>query len=140
LVASCHDCSEGGIAVAAAESAFAGGFGMSIDAGKIPVAKSRNGRDKGTKRTESIKENAPSAASGLNGPQKLFSESNSRFVVTVAPENKAAFEAALVGCVFAEIGTVTDDNKFTVTVGSDLKLIDTTIDELKEAWISPLRW
>ncbi|HWI40264.1 MAG TPA: AIR synthase-related protein, partial [Verrucomicrobiae bacterium] len=31
LVASCHDLSDGGLAVAAAESAFAGGFGMRID-------------------------------------------------------------------------------------------------------------
>ena len=35
LVASCHDLSDGGLAVAAAESAFAGGFGMTLDLSRV---------------------------------------------------------------------------------------------------------
>lgn len=31
LIRSCHDCSDGGLGVALAETAFAGGFGMEID-------------------------------------------------------------------------------------------------------------
>ena len=37
LVRSCHDCSEGGIGVAAAEMAFSGGYGMSLDLSDIPT-------------------------------------------------------------------------------------------------------
>ena len=36
LINSCHDCSEGGIGVAAAEMAFSGGFGMELDLANTP--------------------------------------------------------------------------------------------------------
>ncbi|MEQ1894360.1 MAG: phosphoribosylformylglycinamidine synthase subunit PurL, partial [Planctomycetota bacterium] len=36
LVASCHDLSEGGLAVAAAEMAFAGGLGLALELAKVP--------------------------------------------------------------------------------------------------------
>ena len=38
LVASCHDCSEGGLAVALAEMAFAGGLGIEADLRGLPVS------------------------------------------------------------------------------------------------------
>jgi len=68
LVASCHDCSDGGLAVALAETAFAGGLGMNIDLAKVPT--NMVGRD------DTI----------------LFSESQSRFVITVSPQNQSQFE------------------------------------------------
>ena len=37
LIASCHDCSDGGLGIALAESAFAGGFGMEVDLSKVPA-------------------------------------------------------------------------------------------------------
>ena len=37
LVRACHDLSEGGLAVAAAEMAFAGGFGAQVDAAMVPA-------------------------------------------------------------------------------------------------------
>ena len=37
LVRACHDCSEGGIGVALAEMAFAGGLGAKIDLKKVPL-------------------------------------------------------------------------------------------------------
>ncbi len=40
LVKSCHDLSEGGLAVAAAEMAFASGYGLEIDLSKVPVKRS----------------------------------------------------------------------------------------------------
>jgi len=115
LVASCHDCSEGGVAVAAAESAFAGGLGMRLDIADIP------------------------ASQDMPAWRRLFSESNSRFVVTVSPGNKGAFEAAMDGNAFAEVGEVTGGDYFTVIDG-DAVLIDLKIDGLKEAWQAPLRW
>ncbi len=116
LVASCHDCSEGGIAVAAAETAFAGGLGIRFEIGKMP------------------------AVGEMDDAKILFSESNSRFVVTVNPQKVQAFEAALAGCAFARVGEVTADSKF-VAIGKDGKpAIDIDIDKLKEAWQRPLRW
>jgi phosphoribosylformylglycinamidine synthase len=44
-----------------------------------------------------------------------FSESNSRFVVTVAPEKQAEFEAAMAGSVFAAVGAVTNGKSLKVT-------------------------
>lgn len=95
---------------------------MLIDTGKIPIAGN---------------------PVQMTAWQKLFSESNSRFVVTVSSQNKEVFEAAMsadASNVFAEIGKVTADDKFTVAGDNGANEIDITIDELKEAWISPLRW
>ncbi len=117
LIAACHDCSEGGIGVAAAEMAFAGDMGMAINLNSVPLGEPIH-------RSDSI----------------LFSESNSRFIVEVAPENREAFEQAMDGTDFAVIGNVNNSGTFTVT-GIHLRpVIWTTIDELKEAWQKPLRW
>ena len=89
LVRSCHDLSEGGLSVAVAEMAFAGGYGAEIDVNL-----------------------APQELIGLNEPARivalLFSESNTRFVCEVTPENQVAFESLLRGttCRTARIGSV----------------------------------
>ena len=65
LIRSCHDCSEGGIGVACAEMAFAGGFGMDLDLSNVP-------RSNQTNADELI----------------LFSESNSRFIAEISPQTR----------------------------------------------------
>ena len=65
FVASCHDLSDGGLAVAAAESAFAGGFGMSIDLSCVAWS---------------------GPEEGWTDEALLFSESASRLLVTVRRE------------------------------------------------------
>jgi len=117
LVRSCHDCSEGGIAVAAAEMAFAGGLGMRLDLSQVPC-------------TDDAKDDAV----------LLFSESNSRFIVEVEPEATASFKAALVGVPFGRIGEVTDDGTVTVTGLNGEVVVKESIRDLKEAWQAPLRW
>jgi phosphoribosylformylglycinamidine synthase len=112
LVASCHDCSDGGLGVALAESAFAGGLGMNLDLRPMGLE---------------------------NDVVALFSESQSRFVVTVAPENRAAFESAMQWSRVYPLGTVTADPAFIVT-GNGGQLMNVPIAELKEAWQKPLRW
>ena len=87
LVASCHDLSDGGLAVAAAEAAFAGGFGMDLDLARVLWK-----GDAGEKTDAAL----------------LFSESASRHLVTVHPEDRDEFEAIMTGNCFASIGTVTD--------------------------------
>ncbi len=66
LVASAHDCAEGGVAVALVESAISGKFGVSVN-----------------------------LQTSLRADQALFSESQSRVVVSVAPANEAAFAALM---------------------------------------------
>jgi len=109
IISSCHGVYRGGLAVALAQTAFAGGLGMDIDLRKV-------------------------AASGIKkNYQVLYSESPSRFVVTVAPEHKEKFEAlmkdkfSLMGC--------TIENKELIVKGLDGKVIvKGDIDELKEAY------
>ena len=112
LAASCHDCSDGGLSVALAESAFAGGYGMDLDIRGIPV------------------ENAVIA---------LFSESQSRFVVTVHPGNVTAFEEVLAGRPVTRLGTVIASEEFRL-IGHGDAAIRASLAELKEAWQKPLRW
>jgi phosphoribosylformylglycinamidine synthase len=115
-VRACHDLSEGGLAVAAAEMAFAGGLGLKIDV-------------------------ANSAPEDLAPVVALFSESASRFLVEVTSANQKAFEAILEKApVFATpLGKVVAEKKLTVTV-RDQVVIEESLDALKEAWQKPLRW
>jgi phosphoribosylformylglycinamidine synthase len=115
LLASCHDCSDGGLGVALAETAFAGGVGMEIDLSSIPY--------KGEKRADYI----------------LFSESQSRFVVSLSLKNKTSFERILTNCPFAQIGRIRDDIKFIIKGLNSEVIINTDIYSLKEAWQKTLK-
>jgi phosphoribosylformylglycinamidine synthase subunit PurSL len=117
LVKACHDLSEGGIGVAAAEMAFAGGLGMNIELKDVPLAEN-------IERDDFI----------------LFSESNTRFIVEVAAKDKQEFEKALSGVNYAEIGRVTKDKKLEVIGRNGRAIVKADIDILKEAWQKPLRW
>ena len=112
LVASCHDCSDGGLGVALAESAFAGGCGMDVDVRGIPVD---------------------------NAAVALFGESQSRFVATVHPKHVDAFESALEGSPFTRLGKVIGGPQFKVKAHNGAS-VNASIAELKAAWQRPLRW
>jgi phosphoribosylformylglycinamidine synthase subunit PurSL len=116
LVASCHDCSDGGLGVALAETAFAGGFGMQVDLRGVP------------------------GANALRDDVTLFSETPSRFVVTVRAEQAVAFETILHGLPWAAVGRVIDTPTLQVVGRSGALLIDAGIERLKAAWQTPLNW
>ncbi len=116
LVASCHDCSDGGLAVALAETAFAGGLGLNINLKNVPY--------RGKKRDDYI----------------LFSESASRFVVTIHPKDQAKFEKLLAGQVAREIGFVTSDGLLQISGLSGKIIIKEKIGKLKAAWQAPLNF
>jgi phosphoribosylformylglycinamidine synthase len=116
VVASCHDCSDGGLGVALAETAFSGGFGMSVDLGRVPSVE--------VDRDDTL----------------LFSESQSRFVVTVAPEAKGTFEKIMEGNSFCQAGKVLSEPSFKVKGLSGMPIIEERICDLKEAWQRPLRF
>jgi len=110
LIASCHDCSDGGMGVALAESAFAGGFGMEVDLAKVPA--------EGIERDDYL----------------LFSESQSRFIVTVHPAKQKAFLSMMKGISLGEIGKVTKGRAFVVIGLKGQKIIQGDIYKLKAAW------
>jgi len=117
LIRSAHDCSEGGFGIALAEMAFSGGFGVTARLDKVDY------KDK-------LKDDV----------RILFSESNSRFVVEVEPENRRNFESAMKGISARLIARVEDSCEFVVYGVNQRPVINTTIDQLKEAWQAPLRW
>jgi len=70
----------------------------------------------------------------------LFSESQSRFVVTLDPSKKSAFEAILGDSTFGDIGVVSQ-GKTLLVAGLDGKtIVQASLSELREAWQSPLRF
>lgn len=115
LVRSAHDCSDGGLFVALAEVCMAGRLGMRVDLASLP------------------------GAGGLAPVAKLFSESQSRFVVTVRPSDKQAFEAALAGSASALLGTVTEAPSLEIADGSS-HLLSAALDLMFERWRRPLDW
>ncbi|WP_425617336.1 phosphoribosylformylglycinamidine synthase subunit PurL [Anatilimnocola sp. NA78] len=120
-VRACHDLSEGGLAVAIAEMAFAGNLGAKVRLANVPTDVPAEER---TAEFESV---------------LLYSESNTRFLVEVPAEKKSAFESALAGVPHAAIGEVTASDRLQIEGKSSL-LIDTALNSLKEAWQKPLRW
>ncbi|MCL2149007.1 MAG: phosphoribosylformylglycinamidine synthase subunit PurL [Methanomassiliicoccaceae archaeon] len=104
LVESCHDCSDGGLAVAVAEMCIAGGVGADIDLS-------------GVKGTEMV---------------RLYSESNTRWVVEVAKGDEGEFEDVL-GRKAVRIGT---------TGGTRLKIkeasVSLSVGDMRTAWKEPL--
>ena len=118
LIRSAHDLSEGGLAAAIAEMAFAGDLGVDIDLSNVQYAADAQGSE------------------GLCG---LFSESNSRFLVEITPENQTAFEQHLDGFFAAPLGTINDSDRVLIRLNQE-PLIDASLSELKQAWLSPLDW
>jgi len=117
LVRAMHDLSEGGLAVAAAEMAFAGGLGMELDLAQVPYENEE-------KRDDVL----------------LFSESNSRFLVEVSPEKREEFEQALKGIPCGLLGKVTEDKVLQIRGLEQEIVVNEPIEALKEAWQKPLRW
>ena len=113
LVRSCHDLSDGGLAVALAEMCFAGGLGAEVDLDEA-------------KTTANLADHAI-----------LFSESASRFLVEVEPEHSEDFEAAMALVPCALIGSVTDGPDV-VLRRAGRTLVSAGWRRLKQAWQSPL--
>jgi phosphoribosylformylglycinamidine synthase len=124
-VRACHDLSEGGLAVALAEMAFAGGWGARVHLERVP-------------------REAGGEAGGEEGlpweARLLFAESNSRFLCEVPAAQCEAFCQALAGVPCGEIGSVTEEPRLTVVGAGPEVLLDVEIAALKAAWLRPLDW
>ena len=118
LVAAAHDCSDGGLLVAAAEMAFAGRVGLDLDLTDLPVA------------------DAPDTAA------RCFAESASRYLLEVRPEHVDAVTQSLndAGVPFARIGTFVEHRDLTVRDAAGGELANASLDALREAWMKPLDW
>ncbi|MDP6380863.1 MAG: AIR synthase-related protein, partial [Phycisphaerae bacterium] len=117
LVRACHDLSEGGLAIAAAEMAFAGGLGIKIDLKRVP-------------RTDDV----------VRDDVCLFSESNTRFLIEVTPENQKKFEKVTADVPVAGIGRINDGGQVEIIGLGGSMIINADIESLKSAWKKPLAW
>ncbi|MFW6056878.1 MAG: AIR synthase-related protein, partial [Chloroflexota bacterium] len=112
-----HDLSEGGLGVAAAEMAFAGRRGASIDLRTVPLG------------VEVTRDDVV-----------LFSESNSRFLVEISPEDRDEFEKRLRGLPCAHIGQVESTDRLVVVGLSGTTIVDSSLVEIGRAWQGPMDW
>ncbi len=117
FVKSLHDCSEGGLGVALAEMAFAGGRGVTVRL-----------------------DQAPGAAKLRRDDHVLFSESHSRFVAEVRPRDQKRFEKILAGSAFGLVGRVEDSPEFVIYGLDHAVCVNLRRDDLREAWRAPLAW
>jgi phosphoribosylformylglycinamidine synthase II len=116
LVRACHDLSEGGLAVAVAEMAFAGGVGADVTGVQAAVPEQ------------------PDVV-------LLFAESTSRFVVEVVPAQVPALRECFGEDVpLARIGQTCKEPRLRIAGAGGEWVIWAQLDALKEAWQRPLRW
>jgi phosphoribosylformylglycinamidine synthase len=115
-VASCHDLSEGGLAVAAAEMALGGGLGLALELGRLPSAANPSGWDADA--------------------WCLFSESPTRFLVEVEPGRAADFERHFAGLPCAVLGEVRAQPVLSVRGLSGRAVLEVPLEELARAFHS----
>jgi len=114
LIRSCHDCSDGGLGVAVAESAFSGGLGATINLKSVPA--------ENIDRCDIV----------------LFSESQSRLVVSIKEQDQARFEKVMGEGAFALIGKVKNGNELSIDrLNGSTESVSLT--KLKEMWQAPLK-
>jgi phosphoribosylformylglycinamidine synthase len=110
LVASCHGIYRGGLGVHLALVAMAGNLGLTIDLAKVPRAS--------TERDDSV----------------LFSESPGRFIVTIDPKDRSAFESFMEAVPCSSVGVVSDGKDLVINGLKDNERIRLSIAQLKAAW------
>lgn len=110
LVQSCHDLSEGGLAVALAEMCLAGRLGATVEIGQL--------RD---------------SELALLEQEILFSESNGRLLLEVRPEDAAALEAHLSSVTLLALGTVTADTLLQI-MDAGQPVVTLPVEQLVNAW------
>jgi len=114
LLASCTSLGIGGVGAALAKMAIAGENGLAIDLTNI---------SSGVDRDDFL----------------LFSESQSRFIVTVDPKSQAAVESALKSIPHFMIGKVTDNGSLQITGKGGNTIVDEKISELELSYKETLR-
>ncbi len=110
LVRSVHTPALGGLAVGFALGGMGGELGVEVDLGRVPREK-------------------------VDGDAALlFSETNSRFIVTVAPDRQERFEEMMGGTAFAAVGEVVAGCRIQATGLEGDRVLDCDVLELKRAW------
>jgi phosphoribosylformylglycinamidine synthase subunit PurL len=106
-IQSAHDCAEGGLAIALAESCISGGRGAAIAL----------------------------TSEGLRWDEVLFGEGGARIVVSVQPQDQQAWEAYLQGqpCPWEPLGSVNGQGHLTIDA-SGQRLVSTSLVNMADCW------
>ncbi len=119
IVRSCHDCSDGGIAVALAESCLGGRLGATVTLNALP----RSGP----------KEHAYAEYAA----RALFCESGGRFVVSIRRQDRERFEATLRGSPHRYIGETTKQELLSIKI-EDKEAIRVSLESIENAFKTPI--
>ena len=111
MVRSCHDLSEGGLAVAVAEMAFAGGIGADVD----------------------------KLGSGVDAVN-LFSESPSRFLLEVRPQHAEQLLRLFDAVPLVQVGKTIKEPRLRIAGADGEWIVWLSLQQLKDAWQKPLAW
>ena len=109
FVKSCHDLSDGGLGVAISEMCIGGQVGANLDLGKMGQ---------------------------LRGDAKLFSESNTRWLVEIEPSKAPMFESLFGELELLKIGE-TGGDKLTI-IDNESQFLELNISDLENAWKNTL--
>ena len=108
LLSACASVGAGGLMIALTKMSIAGLAGVSCDIGKVPGAV-------------------------MPAEKIMYSETQGRFVVSIDPENKGAFENEMKGFVFSEIGSVRSDGKF-IVMQNGRALVESSVGRMERAY------
>ncbi|MBL7175320.1 MAG: phosphoribosylformylglycinamidine synthase subunit PurS [Desulfobacteraceae bacterium] len=113
LVSSVHAVSRGGLAIHLAMVAMGGELGMEIHLESVP------------------------SDDDISDTQILYSESAGRFVMTVDPEKREAFERFFFGMAIGRVGFVTESPLFRIRDRYRSWIIEEEVSQLKDCWKKP---
>jgi len=118
LIASAHDCSDGGMLVAAAEMAFAGRIGLDINLAGVQTREP------------------------LTETEMCFAETPSRYLIEVAADKVDGVIRTLrdMNVPFGQVGTFAKHDRLTVRSPKAGQLLDVSLDDLRATWKKPLDW
>jgi phosphoribosylformylglycinamidine synthase subunit PurSL len=114
---SMHDLSDGGLAVAAAESCLGGRLGAKLRLDAMP----RRGPGVGY----------------ADAPALLFAEDTGRLLVSIRPEDRERFERSMAGLPVALIGEATKEPRLRATLGGE-PILDVSLADIERAYKTPI--
>lgn len=118
LVMACHDLSEGGLAVAAAEMCIGGRLGLELEMDSVATSVAGD-------TVEAVCERV------------LFGETNGCLLVEVKPKNARAFESLFIGLHISRLGIVTNVQALNAKNNGRL-LFTLFVEQLVKAWNTPI--
>ncbi|MBN2406583.1 MAG: phosphoribosylformylglycinamidine synthase subunit PurL [Elusimicrobia bacterium] len=122
LFRSCHDMSEGGLALALAEMCFSGiGADVNLEGIRLDTGGTAN------------------SGAGTDAVL-MFSESNSRFLAEVAPGSRKKAEKVFGGIPFYRIGKTTAAAVLKIRGTTGKTILEEDVAGLKKIWKAPVKW